>query len=41
MAQRLLELGYVWVDTTYDDDYIYDIYQNELGDTKYLIVGTL
>lgn len=41
MAKRLLDLGYEYVDTTYDEYFIYDIYQNELGDTKYIIVGTL
>lgn len=41
MASKLLDLGYYWVDVTYDDYFIYDVYQNELGDTKYIIVGTL
>ena len=35
--------GQVWyyVDTTYDDDLVYDIYENEQGETFYEVVGTL
>ena len=35
--------GEIWyyVDTIYDDDLIYDIYQNENDETIYEIVGTL
>ena len=41
MAKKLINLGYEYVGTTYDEYFIYDIYQNELGSTKYIIVGTL
>ena len=35
--------GQVWyyVGTTYDDDLVYDIYENEQGETFYEVVGTL
>lgn len=35
--------GEVWyyVDTTYDDELVYDIYENEQGETFYEIIDTL
>lgn len=31
---------YLWVDTQYDDDFIYDIYEDEYGNQIRRIVGT-
>jgi len=35
--------GQTWwyVDTVCDDDLIYDIYENDLGEHRYEVVGTL
>lgn len=32
------KLGYHYVDTIYDDDFIYDVYENALGQQKLIIV---
>ena len=39
VAKLLRKLGYYWVDTTYDDDFIYDIYENNYGQRKAIIIG--
>ena len=40
MARKLKRIGYVYVDTVFDDDFIYDVYMNHNGDKKYIIIGT-
>lgn len=34
MARKLIKMGYHYVGTTYDSDFIYDIYENDKGSTK-------
>ena len=38
MAKKLIKLGYSYIGTTYDDYFVYDIYQNESGDIKYVAI---
>ena len=38
MAKKLLKLGYHYVDTIYDDDFIYDVYENQHGQRKLIII---
>ena len=40
MARKLLRLGYHYVDTVYDDDFIYDVYMNKYGIKKLVIIDT-
>ena len=39
MAKKLIRLGYSYVDTIYDTDFIYDVYENSLGIRKLVIIG--
>lgn len=39
MAKKLIKLGYSYVDTIYDTDFIYDVYENSLGIRKLVIIG--
>jgi len=41
MSKKINGETWYWVDTVYDEDLIYDIYQNEQGETFYEVVGTL
>lgn len=41
VLRQMTRLGYHYVDTTYDDDFIYDIYENDTGIRKSFIVGTI
>ena len=41
MAKVINGETYWYVDTTYDDDLIYDIYQNDRDEIIYEIVGSL
>lgn len=36
-----MKLGYEWVDTIFDSDFIYDVYENSNGQRKVIIVGIL
>ena len=38
VAKYMKKLGYHYVDTIYDDDFIYDVYENALGQQKLIIV---
>lgn len=40
MAKKLIKMGYHYVDTTFDDDFIYDIYMNDKGIKRLVIIGT-
>ena len=39
MARQLIKLGYTYVDTIYDDDMIYDVYENLYGNRKLVPIG--
>ena len=41
MAKQINGQTWWYVGTDYDDDLVYDIYQNEYGETFYEIVDTL
>lgn len=41
MAKVINGETYWYVDTTYDEDLIYDIYQNDRDEVIYEIVGTM
>lgn len=39
MARKLIKLGFNYCGTTYDDDFIYDIYENNMGVRKLVVIG--
>lgn len=39
VLKTLLSQGYRYVDTTYDDDFIYDVFENDYGSRRLFIVG--
>lgn len=39
VLKALLSQGYRYVDTTYDDDFIYDVFENDYGSRRLFIVG--
>ena len=39
VAKKLIRLGYSYIGTIYDDDFIYDIYENDRGIKKLVIIG--
>ena len=41
MSKKINGETWYYVDTIYDDDLIYDIYENDLGEHFYEVVGTL
>ena len=41
MAKRINGVVYFWVDTIYDEDLIYDIYESENGKRIKVVVGCL
>ena len=41
MAKQINGQTWYYVDTTYDDTFIYDIYENDSGEHIYEVVGTL
>ena len=41
MAKVINGETYWYVDTTYDKDLIYDIYQNDRDEVIYVVVGTM
>lgn len=41
MTKQINGETYYYVDTVYDDDFIYDVYQNDKDDVIYEIVDTL
>lgn len=41
MAKVINGETYWYVDTTYDEDLIYDIYQNDRDEVIYEVVGTM
>ena len=41
MSKTINGETWFYVDTTYDDDFVYDIYENEQGEHFYEIVDTL
>lgn len=41
MAKVINGETYYYVDTTYDEDLIYDIYESDRGEVFYEVVGTL
>lgn len=41
MAKVINGETYWYVDTTYDEDLIYDIYQNDRDEVIYVVVGTM
>lgn len=40
MAKKLIKLGFKYVDTIFDSDFIYDVYENSNGVRKLVIIGT-
>lgn len=40
MSKKINGVRYSYVGTTYDDDFIYDIYENDRGEKKYIIIDT-
>lgn len=41
MSKKINGETWYWVDTICDDDLVYDVYENELGEHYYEIVDTL
>lgn len=41
MSKKINGETWYWVDTIYDDCLIYDVYENDLGEHHYEVVGTL
>ena len=41
MAKKINGELWYYVDTIYDDDLVYDIYQNEQGETFYEVIDTM
>ena len=41
MSKKINGETYYYVDTIYDDDLIYDIYENDRDEVVYEIVGTM
>lgn len=41
MSKKINGETYYYVDTIYDDDLIYDIYQNDRDEVIYEVVGTM
>ena len=41
MSKKINGETWYYVDTTCDDDFVYDVYENEQGETFYEIVETL
>ena len=41
MAKQINGETYYYVDTVYDEDLIYDIYQNDRDEVVYEVVGTM
>ena len=40
MAKKINGKIYFWVDTTYDDDMIYDIYEDKYGNRVFVPIDT-
>lgn len=41
MSKKINGQTWFYVDTAYDEDLVYDIYENELGETFYEVIDTL
>lgn len=41
MSKKINGETYYYVDTIYDDDLIYDIYQNDRDEVIYEVIGTM
>lgn len=41
MSKRINGQTWYYVDTIYDDDLVYDVYENELGEVIYEVIDTL
>ena len=39
ILKELVKQGYQYIDTIYDDDFIYDVFENQLGQRKVFIIG--
>ena len=41
MSKKINGEIWYWVDTIYDNDFVYDVYENEQGEYYYEIIDTL
>lgn len=41
MSKKINGQTWYWVDTIYDNDFVYDVYENEQGEHIYEIIDTL